>query len=115
MEAEIYRRLGPHDRLVPMLGYSEEGLVLEYMENGTLKDCLREHHNVTMDQRLRWAEEAAEGASATTLTRDNPLRYQAAQFRSLSAYVLHHRNLDACPPPGPRDPAPLLLLPSSPC
>ena len=60
-EAEIYRRLGPHDRLVPMLGYSEEGLVLEYMENGTLEDYLRKHHNVTMDQRLRWAQEAAEG------------------------------------------------------
>jgi hypothetical protein len=53
MEAEIYGRLGPHDRLVPMLGYSEEGLVLEYMENGTLKDYLRKHHNVTIDQRLR--------------------------------------------------------------
>jgi hypothetical protein len=29
--------LGPYNRLVPMLGYSAEGLVLEYMENGTLK------------------------------------------------------------------------------
>jgi hypothetical protein len=43
----------PHDRLLPMLGYSEEGLVLEYMENGTLKDYLRKHHNVTIDRRLR--------------------------------------------------------------
>jgi hypothetical protein len=47
MEVEIYQRLGPHDRLVPMVGYSEENLVPEYMENGTAKDYLGEHHNVT--------------------------------------------------------------------
>jgi serine/threonine protein kinase len=61
MEAKIYRRLGPHHRLVPMLGHSEKGLVLQYMENGTIKDYLGEHHNVAVDQRLRWAQEAAEG------------------------------------------------------
>ncbi|KAI2680687.1 transcriptional regulator family: Fungal Specific TF [Penicillium roqueforti] len=36
-EASIYRRIGPHKRLVRMLGHSREGLVLEYMKNGDLK------------------------------------------------------------------------------
>ncbi len=61
MEARIYRLLGPHDRLVAMLGYSPTGLVLEYMENGNVREYLMEHKHVTMEQRLRWAQEAAEG------------------------------------------------------
>lgn len=60
-EANIYRLLGPHDRLVPMLGYSEAGLILEYMGNGNVKDYLTKHPNVAIYQRLRWAQEAAEG------------------------------------------------------
>jgi hypothetical protein len=44
MAAEVYQRPGPHDRLIPMLGYSGEGLVREYMEHETVKDYLREHH-----------------------------------------------------------------------
>jgi serine/threonine protein kinase len=61
MEAKIYRLLGPHDRLVPLLGHSQAGLVLGYMENRNVRDYLREHHNVTMDRRLRWAQETADG------------------------------------------------------
>lgn len=61
LEAKIYRLLGPHDRLVTMLGHSQAGLVLEYMEHGTVREYLKEHPNVTLDQRLRWAQEAAEG------------------------------------------------------
>lgn len=60
-EAKIYQLLGPHDRLVPMLGHSAEGLRLEYMENGTVKDYLREHEDVSLEQRQRWVREAIEG------------------------------------------------------
>ena len=35
-EASIYEGIGPHDRLVRMLGHSREGLVLEYMRDGDL-------------------------------------------------------------------------------
>jgi serine/threonine protein kinase len=61
MEATIYELLGRHNRLVPMLGYSSEGLNLEYMENGNVRDYLKEHKDVSMEQRLQWAQEAAEG------------------------------------------------------
>lgn len=37
-EATIYRRIGPHKRLVRLLDHSKNGLVLEYMENGDLKN-----------------------------------------------------------------------------
>lgn len=32
MEASIYHRLGPHDRLVGLVSHSRDGLVLEYIE-----------------------------------------------------------------------------------
>lgn len=60
-EASIYRLLGPHPRLVPMLGHTSEGLSLEYMESGNVKEYVREHQDVPMEQRLKWAREAAEG------------------------------------------------------
>jgi len=46
-----------------MVEYScEEGLILEYMSNGSLKDYLCEHnHTISMKQRLLWACQAAEG------------------------------------------------------
>ncbi|KAL4881099.1 protein kinase [Aspergillus karnatakaensis] len=36
-EASIYHRLGPHERLVRVIGHSRDGLILEYMENSDLK------------------------------------------------------------------------------
>jgi serine/threonine protein kinase len=62
-EHEIYKHLGPHPRLVPMEGYTEEGaLLLQHMRNGNLADYLRAHpETISMSQRLQWATEAAEG------------------------------------------------------
>ena len=62
-EAQIYEHLGQHSRLVRMVSYShEEGLLLEYMPNGCLKDYLHTHGNtIPTKQRLQWACEAAEG------------------------------------------------------
>lgn len=59
-EAEIYRLLGSHDRLVWLLGHSAEGLVLEYMPKRDLKEYLRAHRDIPMQRRLMWAHEAAE-------------------------------------------------------
>lgn len=61
LEGCIYRLLGPHDRLISMLGYSKEGLILEYMEKGPLEEYLTEHPDVAIEQGLRWARQAAEG------------------------------------------------------
>jgi len=60
-EAEIYQLLGHHDRLVKMIRHTDEGLFLEYMVNRDLKTYLQNHQDISTDQRLRWACEAAEG------------------------------------------------------
>jgi serine/threonine protein kinase len=62
-EASIYHRIGPHERLVRMLGHSRDGLVLEYMENGDLKSCLQAHNSIPMDLKLKWATQIAEAVS----------------------------------------------------
>lgn len=59
-EASIYRRIGPHERLVRMLGHSREGLVLEYMKNGDLKTYLQTHDSIPTNTRLKWAYQVAE-------------------------------------------------------
>jgi hypothetical protein len=55
MEGKIYELLGRHNRLVPMLGYSSAGLNLEYMENESVRNYLRKHTDVPMEQKLQWA------------------------------------------------------------
>ncbi|RDL34683.1 Uncharacterized protein BP5553_07811 [Venustampulla echinocandica] len=61
-EYKIYQRLPRHDRLLKMVGYSvEDGLILEYMPNGNLREYLQTNvADVTLDQRLQWACDAAE-------------------------------------------------------
>jgi len=61
-EFEIYRRLPKrHHRLIHMISYSEEGLILEYMPNGNLKEYLESHAaTITLHQRLQWVADAAE-------------------------------------------------------
>ncbi|RAL13195.1 kinase-like protein [Aspergillus homomorphus CBS 101889] len=59
-EASIYRRLGPHERLIQLLGHSEDGLVLEYMEKGNLKAYLLANSSIPTDLRLKWASQVAE-------------------------------------------------------
>nr|KMM63779.1 hypothetical protein CPAG_00133 [Coccidioides posadasii RMSCC 3488] len=40
-EASIYHCVGPHERLVWILGHSRDGLILEYMKNGDLKTYIQ--------------------------------------------------------------------------
>ncbi|KAF1958581.1 kinase-like protein [Byssothecium circinans] len=63
IEARIYQHLGPHPRLVQLFRYCpSQGLFMEYMPNGNLKEYLRQHHDkITLKQRFQWAYEAAEG------------------------------------------------------
>lgn len=62
LEASIYRRLGPHERLVGLVSHSRDGLVLEYMEKGDLKVYLQAHNpsSIPMSLKLKWAYQAAE-------------------------------------------------------
>jgi serine/threonine protein kinase len=62
LEHRIYQRIGSHDRFLRMEAYSpEDGLILEYMSNGNLRQRLREASlGATVHQRLQWAHDAAE-------------------------------------------------------
>jgi len=63
-EAQIYRRLGPHQRLAKIINWNADecSLTMEYLPNGNLKDYLRAHNNeISTIQRLQWILEAAEG------------------------------------------------------
>jgi serine/threonine protein kinase len=63
IEADIYQHLRYHPRLIRLFRYSaEEGLFLKYMPNGNLKQYIQTHsREITLDQKLEWACEAAEG------------------------------------------------------
>ncbi|KAJ5407904.1 hypothetical protein N7509_001787 [Penicillium cosmopolitanum] len=54
-EADIYRRVRPHKRLVRMLDHCREGLKLEYMKNGDLKTYLQSQKSISTDIKLKWA------------------------------------------------------------
>lgn len=64
-EYRIYQRLPRHDRLLRIIGYSsDDGLDLEYMPNGNLREYLQaEAANLSLAQRLQWARDAAEALS----------------------------------------------------
>ncbi|KAH6715967.1 kinase-like domain-containing protein [Leptodontidium sp. MPI-SDFR-AT-0119] len=63
-ENQIYKRLGPHPRLVRMINWDPDecSLTMEYMSNGCLQDYLLAHNDkISTTQRLQWILEAAEG------------------------------------------------------
>jgi serine/threonine protein kinase len=59
-EATIHRRIGPHERLVRLLGHSRDGLVLEYMQNGDLKTYIQAHDSIPISLKSKWAYQVAE-------------------------------------------------------
>lgn len=63
LESQIYARLGCHPRLVKLISWDPDqyALTMEYMPNGSLKDYLAQNRDISLTQRLRWAQEAAEG------------------------------------------------------
>ncbi|KAF4417820.1 serine threonine protein kinase [Fusarium austroafricanum] len=62
IEAQVYKRLNEHPRLVKMKHWDSEEctLTLEYMPNGTLEEYVRAHGAISWDQKLRWILEATE-------------------------------------------------------
>jgi serine/threonine protein kinase len=62
IEAQIYTILGEHDRIIKFKGGDGHGIRLEYAVNGSVSQYLRQASvKPTTPQRLRWAQQAAEG------------------------------------------------------
>lgn len=62
VEEQILRILGKHHRIIQLKGRHKDGLLLEYLPNGSIERYLRSNApRITMVQRLRWGQQAAEG------------------------------------------------------
>ncbi|OJD18160.1 serine/threonine protein kinase [Blastomyces percursus] len=63
LEAQIYQRIGEHPRVPSSVNWNPDTccLTMEYLENGNLRDYIRQNHrNITPWLRLQWARQAAE-------------------------------------------------------
>ncbi|KAN0086341.1 hypothetical protein V8E54_000029 [Elaphomyces granulatus] len=64
LEAQIYERIGEHPRVPKFIKWDSDEccLTMEYLENGSLEDYVKENHeSITSELRLRWAKQASEG------------------------------------------------------
>ncbi|KAF2731949.1 kinase-like protein [Polyplosphaeria fusca] len=57
----ILRRLGKHPRIIQLKGKHEDGLLLEYLPNGSVERYLVANPRTSVKQRLVWGRQAAEG------------------------------------------------------
>jgi serine/threonine protein kinase len=69
IEAQIYQKIGPHPRVPEIVEWDPvtDCLTMEYMENGDLREYIRRNQSsgvITLQLRLRWARQAAEGLQA---------------------------------------------------
>ncbi|KAK2767199.1 hypothetical protein FQN53_006553, partial [Emmonsiellopsis sp. PD_33] len=63
LEAQIYQKIGEHPRVPSSVSWDPDTccLTMEYLENGNLRDYIRQNHqNITPRLRLQWARQAAE-------------------------------------------------------
>jgi serine/threonine protein kinase len=62
VEEQILRVLGKHPRIIQLKGKHEDGLLLEYLPNGSIERYLRSNAPyTTVAQRLKWGQQTAEG------------------------------------------------------
>jgi serine/threonine protein kinase len=61
VEEQIFGILGKHPRIVQLKGKHEDGILLEYLPNGSVERYLQNHAQISMKQRLSWGQQAAEG------------------------------------------------------
>lgn len=62
-EAQVYQRIGKHPRVPDVIEWDAETccLTMEYLENGNLREYIRQHHERTTPRlRMQWAKQAAE-------------------------------------------------------
>ncbi|KAF7125527.1 hypothetical protein CNMCM5793_001766 [Aspergillus hiratsukae] len=67
LEAQIYQTLGENSRVPRLINWNSDTccLTLEYMDNGDIREYIRQHgQDLTDELRLHWAKQAAEGLAA---------------------------------------------------
>lgn len=57
IEYRILQILGPHPRIVESKGLAEDGLILKYYPNGTLRNYIKNHPYETLERRIDWCEQ----------------------------------------------------------
>ncbi|KAF4765485.1 hypothetical protein HAV15_003926 [Penicillium sp. str.  len=57
VEYRILQILGPHPRIVESKGLAEDGLILKYYPNGTLRNYLKNHPYESLERRIDWCEQ----------------------------------------------------------
>ncbi len=64
VEEQILEVLGQHQRIIKFKGKHEDGLILEYMPNGSVADYFyNPNPRPSMKERLKWALQAAEAVA----------------------------------------------------
>ncbi|KAF1914157.1 kinase-like domain-containing protein [Ampelomyces quisqualis] len=61
VEEQILGILGEHPRIIQLKGKHEDGLLLEYLPNGSIERYLQANPFTLLKQRFIWARQAAEG------------------------------------------------------
>ncbi|OQE35229.1 hypothetical protein PENCOP_c014G07157 [Penicillium coprophilum] len=63
VENRILQILGVHPRIVESKGLAEDGIILKYYPNGTLRSYIKNHPYETLDRRLEWCKQLVDTLS----------------------------------------------------
>lgn len=63
VENRILQLLGPHPRIIESKGLAEDGLILKYYPNGTLRNYIKNHPYETLERRLEWCKQLVDTLS----------------------------------------------------
>ncbi|CAI7596005.1 unnamed protein product [Penicillium glandicola] len=63
VENRILQIIGPHPRIVEYKGLAEDGLILKYYPNGTLRNHIKNHPYETLERRLEWCKQLVDTLS----------------------------------------------------
>ncbi|KXG51847.1 uncharacterized protein PGRI_092400 [Penicillium griseofulvum] len=63
VEHKILQLLGPHPHIVELKGLAEDGIILKYYPNGTLRSYIKNHPYETLERRLEWAKQLVDTLS----------------------------------------------------
>ncbi|KAJ5951706.1 BR serine/threonine-protein kinase [Penicillium vulpinum] len=63
VEHRILQILGSHPRIVESKGLAEDGLILKYYPNGTLRNYIKTHPHETLERRLEWCKQLVDTLS----------------------------------------------------